>query len=238
MKIKGLIIKDLMLKKKSILLILLLSACFCGFCVLIVLSMLYGNLKELQSNNLIKGCIMAMSLILGFFSFSFASEFTSIYDEEINDDFPKLSCALPITDKDRICEKYLMAYIYTAITFVTGNITVLLMCLTAHLNALDNGIKPFLLGFGIGIFIMYFELPFLYAFGTKIKIMFPFGALMLVIIGLAILLNGEEELNIFAMIQKSFDAGAIVFALSITVGMTLSAICSYKILSSRRNVLW
>lgn len=238
MKLKGLIIKDLMLKKKSIQMMIALAACFCGFAMLVVLSMMYGNLKDIQSAGLLKGIVMALSLMLGFFNYSFASEFTSIYDEEIKDDFPKLSCALPITDKDRIYEKYIMYYIYTGITFVTGIITVTAICCTAHLNLFYNGIQPFLLGFGIGMFIVCFQLPFLYAFGTKIKMIFPMGSLMIAIVVLGVLLNIYEEVDIFGMIQQSFQAGAIVFLLSVTVGVTLSAFCSYKVLSSRRNVLW
>lgn len=244
---RGLLLKDLMLHKKTMLQTALGYLFAGGFAVLVILSMYYGNLKgiledlDIFNQSGISGAVRFISFCIAFLGGYCATSASGLFSEDQKADFVKVSYSLPVSAGERIRARYAVYGICLALILALSVIIQPALYLVSDVRLDGNALLTVFAGFFPCTALFLAELPLIYWFGIKaqrimnIVFVLVIGLLLLwcvnYVTGAVIPIQG-----VLRVITYIRNLCALLFFGVLLIGFPLSGLASARI--AGRNMLW
>lgn len=240
---KGLFIKDVLVQKKQMIRSSLGTIAIAAFIISLVLGIYYGNFRNL----LLEGGLLegnAMEHIICFGSFVFAlfggivvnSVISVSLEEDENADFGKVCVSLPVSRKERVITKYLYYLSFLILSFFLNYGLQQVIFAVAKIDYTLECFLILLAGFSCTILIALIDIPLIYRFGAKSKIVILEHIVLVVILSVSVLVGMnfcmEHDVGVgqlLGVISGIINTLAVLFPVSIFVGFPISAFCSIRI---------
>ena len=249
---KGLFLIDILTQKKQIIRSIMGIIGIAAFMILVILSIYYGNFRTaLLNGGFLEG--NALRNMIWIFSFGFAAfggimvngVISASFEEDENADFGKVCVSLPVSRKERVITKYLYYLSFLTLSFFLNYGLQRIMFAVAKTDyTLECFLIP-LAGFSCFVLITLLDIPFIYRFGVKSRIVFWEHIVLVVILSVLILVGMnfcmEHDVSagqLLGVISGMINILAVLFPLSLFVGVPISALCSIQIQKKGRNCIW
>ncbi len=242
---KGLLLKDLMLHRKMMRQ-MMLAYVFCGgFAVLIIMSMYYGNFKDVLMNldifnrSGIRDTVSFISFCVALMGGYMATSVSDLFTRDKKADFGRVLYSLPVSDRERISARYGTYGICLGCMLALSAMIFPVLCLVSGVSFDKDIVLTVLAGFFPGTIFFLTGLPFIYRVGTGARIIV--NAASVLITGLVLLhwintITGnsvpmEDVLHTVIRVRNLF---AYLFVVMLVPGFLLSGFVSMKIMRRDR----
>lgn len=249
---KGLFLKDILTQKKQIIRSILGIIGIGAVMILVILSAYYGNFRTallnegLLEGNALRNMIWIFSFIFAAFGGDMVNKIISAsFEEDENADFGKVCVSLPVGRKERVITKYLYYLGVLTLSFFLNYGLQRIMFAVAKIDYTLECFLILLAGFSCFILVTLFDIPCIYRFGAKSRIVFLEHIVLMMILSLLILVGMnfcvEHDVSagqLLGVISGMINILAVLFPLSLFVGFPVSALCSIQIQKKGRNSIW
>lgn len=245
---KGLLLKNVMTQRKSIITSILFCFGMGGFFILVMLSVYYGNFHEMLTEQdfwsevFIRRTAYVLAFTLAILSSSIAG-MAGVFREDMAADFGKVAVSLPVSISRRTMSVYVFYMGFLLLVFVCNLVVHPLFYKAAKVEITGKMFVLILAGFAINLFINLIDVPLVYRFGVRTAFVVNLALIIVCGIGSLRFMAEATDTSLHPEeLVRSVDRLINGFALSVPgllfVGVPLSFVASCSIQKRGRNQVW